>query len=325
MRRALPATLVLAALLALPLGAGSLYSDFYLSLAVRVFAFVILLLGFDLLAGYGGLISFGHAMFFGAGAYAAALTLKHLTTSVWAALGAAIVVSAALALLVGYLSLRAREIYFVFLTFAFAQFAYHVVNSWEWAGAANGLPGIPPPSLWITGRLPVDLDRRAVFYYFALGLAAAAFLVARRIAGSAFGRVLVGIRENEERARFLGYDVTRCLRRAFVISGVFAGAGGALLASFQSFVAPTYFHWSVSGEVLLMALLGGMGTLVGPMAGAAFVIVLGDFLSSWLAERWLLVMGLIYVACVLFSPTGFAGIARRLGAVRGAPEAQRAP
>jgi len=316
MRRALPTTLVLLVLLAFPIGAGSLYSDFYLSLAIRVFAFVILLLGFDLLAGYGGLISFGHAMFFGTGAYAAALTLKHLTTSVWAALAVAVVVTAGLALVVGFLSIRAREIYFVFLTFAFAQFAYHAVNSWEWAGAANGLPGIPPPSLWIAGRLPVDLDRRAVFYYFALALAGAAFLVARRI---------VGIRENEERARFLGYDVTRCLRRAFLISGVFAGVGGAVLACFQSFVAPTLYHWSVSGEVLLMALLGGMGTLVGPMAGAAFVIVLGDILSSWLAERWLLVMGLIYVACVLFSPTGFAGIARRLGALRGSAETQRAP
>ncbi|MBI2197462.1 MAG: branched-chain amino acid ABC transporter permease [Candidatus Rokubacteria bacterium] len=325
MRRALPTTLVLLVLLAFPIGAGSLYSDFYLSLAIRVFAFVILLLGFDLLAGYGGLISFGHAMFFGTGAYAAALTLKHLTTSVWAALAVAVVVSAGLALVVGFLSIRAREIYFVFLTFAFAQFAYHAVNSWEWAGAANGLPGIPPPSLWIAGRLPVDLDRRAVFYYFALAVAAAAFLVARRIAASAFGRVLVGIRENEERARFLGYDVTRCLRRAFLISGVFAGLGGAVLACFQSFVAPTLYHWSVSGEVLLMALLGGMGTLVGPMAGAAFVIVLGDFLSSWLAERWLLVMGLIYASCVLFSPTGFAGIARRLGALRGSAETQRAP
>lgn len=325
MRRALPSVLVLLVLLAFPIGAGGLYSDFYLSLAIRVFAFVILLLGFDLLAGYGGLISFGHAMFFGTGAYAAALTLKHLTTSVWAALAVAVVVSAGLALVVGFLSIRAREIYFVFLTFAFAQFTYHAVNSWEWAGAANGLPGIPPPSLWIAGRLPVDLDRRAVFYYFALAVAAAAFLVARRIAASAFGRVLVGIRENEERARFLGYDVTRCLRRAFLISGVFAGVGGAVLACFQSFVAPTLYHWSVSGEVLLMALLGGMGTLVGPMAGAAFVIVLGDILSSWLAERWLLVMGLIYVACVLFSPTGFAGIARRLGALRGSAETQRAP
>lgn len=305
------AALVLAGCLLLPLGAGWLYSDFYLSLAIRVFAFVILLLGFDLLAGYGGLISFGHAMFFGTGAYVAALVLKHVTTSIWPALGAAMVVSGVVAAVVGFLSIRAREIYFVFLTFALAQFFYHAVNGWEWAGAANGLPGIPTPTIGVPRGWP-DLGSRTIFYYFALALAVAAWWVARRVVRSAFGRVLVGIRENEERARFLGYDVTRCLRRVFVLSGVFAGVGGAVLAAFQSFVAPTLYHWTVSGEVLLMALLGGMGTLAGPAAGAAFVIVAGDLLSSWLAERWLLVMGLIYVACVLFSPGGFAAMARRL-------------
>jgi len=326
----LVAGLVLAALLALPLGAGILYSDFYLSLAIRTFSFVILILGFDLLGGYGGLISFGHAMFFGAGAYTAALVLKYLTPSIWVVLGITVIVSAVLAAVVGLLAIRAREIYFVFLTFAFAQFFYHAVNSWEFVGATDGLPGIPKPSFGLPGlpALPaasgLDLGHRTVFYYFALVLAAAAFLAARRVATSAFGRVLVGIRENEERARFLGFDVTSCLRRTFVLSGVFAGIGGAVLASFQSFVAPTLCHWSVSGEVLMMALLGGMGTLAGPAAGAAFVIVLGDILSSWLAERWLLVMGLIYVACVLFSPSGFAGIARRLRDLRGAPESERA-
>ncbi|MBI2490533.1 MAG: branched-chain amino acid ABC transporter permease [Candidatus Rokubacteria bacterium] len=315
------ALVLLGALAALPLGAGPLFSEFYLALAIRAFAFGILLLGFDLLAGYGGLISFGHAMFFGTGAYATALVLKHVTASFWVALGAAAVAGAVLALGVGFLAIRAREIYFVFLTFAFAQFCYHAVNSWEWAGAANGLPGIPKPTL----GFGLDLGNRTLLYYTALGLALAAVAVARRVAGSAFGHALVGIRENEERARCLGYDVTRCLRRAFVLSGVFAGVGGGLLAAHQSFVAPTVFHWSVSGEVLLMALLGGMGTLYGPLAGAAFVIVLGDVLSSWMAERWLLVMGLIYVACVLFSPSGFAGLWRSLRERRGAAETPGTP
>lgn len=315
------AGLGLAALVALPLGAGTLYSDFYLSLAIRTFAFAVLLLGFDLLAGYGGRISFGHAMFFGTGAYTAALVLKHVTASVWVVLLAAVLVNALVASVVGFLSIRAREIYFVFLTFAFAQFFYHAVNSWEWVGAANGLPGIPAPTL----GPGLDLANRRLFYYFALGLVVAGLGLARRIVRSAFGRVLVGIRENEERARFLGYDVTRCLRRAFVLSGVFAGAGGSVLAMYQSFVAPTLFHWSVSGEVLLMEILGGMGTLVGPMAGAAFVIVLGDVLSSWMAERWMLVMGLIYAACVLFSPTGLAGIVRKFRGARGAAPAPGTP
>lgn len=312
---------LLVALLLLPLGAGRVYSDFYLALAIRIFVFALFLLGFDLLAGYAGLVSFGHAMFFGTGAYTAALVLKYLTTSVWAVLAAAILVSAVVAAVVGYFAIRAREIYFVFLTFAFAQFFYHLVNGWEFVGAANGLPGIPKPTL----GFGIELRHRAAFYYFALGLVAVGALLARRLVRSAYGRVLVGIRENEERARFLGYDVTACLRRAFLVSGVFAGVAGGLHAADQSFVAPTLYYWSVSGEVLLMELLGGMGTLAGPVAGAAVVIVLGDVLSSWMAERWLLVMGLVYAGCVLFSPTGLAGMLRRLRATGGAAPAPGTP
>lgn len=308
---------LLALLVALPLGGGRLYSEFYVALAIRILVFALFLIGFDLLAGYAGLISFGHAMFFGTGAYTAALTLKYVTPSIWGVLAAAILANAVVALVVGYFAIRAREIYFVFLTFAFAQFFYNFVSTWEFVGAANGLPGVPKPTL----GLGIDLANRAAFYYFTLAVGVAGYLIARRIVGSGYGRVLVGIRENEERARFLGYDVTACLRRAFLISGIYAGVAGSLLAADQSFVAPTLYYWSVSAEVLLMELLGGMGTLAGPVAGAAFVIVLGDILSSLMAERWLLVMGLVYAACVLFSPTGFAGLVRRLRAPRGAAPA----
>ncbi len=317
----LGALAVLALLLLLPLGAGRLYSDYYMALGIRVLVFALFLVGFDLLAGYAGLISFGHAMFFGTGAYAAALMLKYVTTSVWAVLAASVVVSVVVGAIVGYFAIRAREIYFVFLTFAFAQFFYNFVNTWEFAGAANGLPGIPKATL----GAGVSLGDRATFYYFTLAVAVAGYLLARRLVRSGYGRVLVGIRENEERARFLGYDATRCLRRAFVISGVYAGVAGSLLAIDQSFVAPTLYYWSVSGEVLLMELLGGMGTLAGPAAGAAFVLVLGDTLSSLMAERWLLIMGLIYAVCVLFSPTGFAGLVQRLRTSRGPAPAPETP
>jgi branched-chain amino acid transport system permease protein len=313
--------LLLALLLALPFGAGRLYSEYYVALAIRIFIFALFLTGFDLLAGYAGLISFGHAMFFGTGAYVAALTLRYVTPSIGGVLAASIVVNGVVAAVVGFFAIRAREIYFVFLTFAFAQFFYNFVNTWEFVGAANGLPGIPKATL----GFGIDLGHRTAFYYFTLAVAVGGYAVARRIVGSAYGRVLVGIRENEERARCLGYGVTACLRWAFVISGIYAGIAGSLLAADQSFVAPTLYYWSVSGEVLLMELLGGMGTLAGPVAGAAFVIVLGDTLSSLMAERWLLVMGLVYAACVLFSPTGFAGLARRLGVPRGAAPAPGGP
>ena len=312
---------VLALLVFVPLGAGHLYSHYYIALGIRVLVFALFLTGFDVLAGYAGLISFGHAMFFGTGAYAAALMLKYATTSAWVVLATSVVVNVVLAAAVGYFAIRAREIYFVFLTFAFAQFFYNFVNTWEFAGAANGLPGIPKATL----GAGITLGNRVTLYYFTLALAVAGYLIARRLVRSSFGRVLVGIRENEERARFLGYDATRCLRRAFVISGVYAGVAGSLLAIDQSFVAPTLYYWSISGEVLLMELLGGMGTLAGPVAGAAFVIVLGDTLSSLMAERWLLVMGLIYAGCVLFSPTGFAGLVQRLRTSRDAAPAPGTP
>jgi branched-chain amino acid transport system permease protein len=312
---------VVALLVLLPLGAGRLYSDYYVALGIRVLVFALFLMGFDLLAGYAGLISFGHAMFFGTGAYAAALMLKYATTSVWVVLAASVVVNVVVGAIVGYFAIRAREIYFVFLTFAFAQFFYNFVNTWEFVGAANGLPGIPKATL----GAGISLGDRATLYYFTLAVAVAGYAIARCLVRSSYGRVLVGIRENEERARFLGYDATRCLRRAFVISGVYAGVAGSLLAIDQSFVAPTLYYWSISGEVLLMELLGGMGTLAGPVAGAAFVIVLGDTLSSLMAERWLLVMGLIYAACVLFSPTGFAGLVRRLRTSRDPAPAPGAP
>jgi branched-chain amino acid transport system permease protein len=311
---------LLVLLLVLPLGAGRLYSDYYVALGIRVLVFALFLTGFDLLAGYAGLISFGHAMFFGTGAYTAALTLKYVTASVWGVLAISIVVNVVVGLVVGYFAIRAREIYFVFLTFAFAQFFYNFVNGWEFVGAANGLPGIAKPTL----GFGIGLADRASLYYFALAVAVAGYALARRLVASSYGRVLVGIRENEERARFLGYDATACLRRAFVISGTYAGVAGSLLAVDQSFVAPTLYYWSVSGEVLLMELLGGMGTLAGPVAGAAFVIVLSDTLSSLMAERWLLVMGLIYAGCVLFSPTGFAGLVQRFRTSHGAAPAPRA-
>lgn len=317
----LAAILGLAALALFPLGGGRLYSEFYVALAIRIFVFGLLLVGFDVLAGHAGLISFGHAMFFGTGAYTAALVLTHVSTSLWVMLAAALAGSAVVAVVIGHLAIRARGVYFVFLTFAFAQFFYHAVNTWERVGAANGLPGIPKPTL-----LPgIGLGERTRLYWVALALLVAGFLLARRLVASPFGQALAGIRENEERARFLGYDVTRALRRAFLVSALYAGVAGSLHAADQSFVAPTLYHWSVSGEVLLMELLGGMGSLAGPVVGAAFVIVLGDTLSAWMAERWTLVIGLVYVACVLFAPAGFAGVVRRIRGRRVAAPVAAAP
>jgi branched-chain amino acid transport system permease protein len=269
--------------------------------------YAVILLGYDLLAGYTGMISYGHAMFFGTGAYVAAMTLKHATVWFWPPLAGAVLSCGVVAYVVGYLSIRTRHIYFVFLTFAFAQFFFVVANSWEFVGAANGLAGIPKPRLFPG----LDLSGKSTFYYFTLFVLACAYLLARMIVSSPFGRILVGVRDNEERTQFLGYDTHKAIRHVFVISGIFGGVAGALMAAQNAFASPMLYHPAVSGEIIIMTLLGGMGTLVGPLLGALVMIVLGDALSSWISGAWMLIMGAIFAICVLFNPEGLVGLANR--------------
>jgi len=298
---------VLLLLIALPLGSGRLFSDFYIVLFLRVFIFGILLLGFDLLAGYCGQVSFGHAMFFGTGAYVAALVWKHLNDSVWLGIFLGLGLNAIIGYIFALLCVRTRAIYFVFLTFAFSQFFYVTTNSWRRIGGNDGITGIPPPTL-IPG---ISLQSRESFYYFSLACLIVSYWVARRLVNSNFGRVLRGVRENEERAKFLGYDTSLLIRRIFLISGLFGSLAGTLMAGFQPFVSPSYYHWSVSGEFVIMEILGGMGTLLGPLLGTAIVIFMGDILSTWFKEAWMLWLGAIYVLCVLYFPGGITAIAKK--------------
>jgi len=299
---------VLLVLIALPLGTGRLYSDFYIALFLRIFIFGVLLLGFDLLAGYGGFVSFGHSMFFGTGAYVAALVWKYFNDSVWLGILLGLGTNAVFGYILALLCVRTRAIYFVFLTFAFSQFFFVIANSWRVIGGNDGIPGIPPPTL-IPG---ISLGSRVSFYYFSLGFLVIAFWVARRIVNSHFGRVLKGIRENEERAKFLGYNTSLLIRKTFLISGLFGSLAGTLMAGFQPYVSPYYYYWSLSGEIVFMEILGGMGTLVGPLLGTAIVILLGDILSTWLKEAWMLCLGAIYVLCVLYSPGGVVVVLKNI-------------
>ena len=309
MGRPLNLGILLAFLIAFPLGEGFLYSPFYLALLTRIFIFAIIVIGYDLLAGYTGMVSYGHALFFGTGAYVIGMLLKHWTPWFWPPMAITILASALVAYVVGRLALRTREIYFVFLTFAFAQFFFVTAQSWDFVGGANGLSGVPKP--WLLPGL--NLSSPVAFYYFTLACLGVAYLFARLIIGSPFGRVMVGIRENEERTKFLGFDTHLIIRRVFVISGIYGGVAGGLMAAFNSFVSPTFYHPAVSGEIIIMSLLGGMGTLIGPIFGSALVIILGDILSSWLAESWMMVLGGIFAAFILFSPGGVMALARKIG------------
>jgi branched-chain amino acid transport system permease protein len=296
---------ILIILILFPLGVERVFSEFYLALLIRILLFGILMLGFELLMGYAGMVSFGHAMFYGVGAYTAALMMIHVSRSVWLMLAAAVISSALIGLFVGLLAIRTREIYFVFFTFAFAQFFYLLFNKIGFVGAADGLSIGTKPSFW---PIPLDLGNRVVYYYFCLFMLVLAFFVARRIVMSPFGKVLVGIRENEDRIRFLGYDVHRTLRRVFLISGIFGGVAGALLVGEKSFVSTSVYHWMQSAEIILMELVGGAGTLVGPIIGAGFVIYLGDILSTQWPDTWRMFLGGIIIICVLFSPSGILGL-----------------
>lgn len=310
MRRSLWFWFVLVLLVVFPWGANRLYSGFYITLFTRIFIYALIVVGYDLLAGYTGMVSYGHALFFGTGAYLTGMLLKHWTPWFWPPLILAFLAGALVAYIIGFLSIRTRHIYFVFLTFAFAQFFFVTANSWNYVGASNGLSAIPKPLIFPG----IDLSGEKAFYYFALAFSLIGFILARRITVSPFGKVMVGIRENEERTQFLGYDTRKIILRVFVISGIYGSLAGALMAAFNSFVSPSLYHPAVSGEIIIMTLLGGMGSLTGPLIGTAIVIILGDILSSWLAESWMMIIGAVFVLVILFSPGGIMALSRRWGA-----------
>jgi branched-chain amino acid transport system permease protein len=284
---------------------------YVINTATEILIFAILALALDLLMGYAGLVSFGHAAFFGIGAYAAALAFLHLHRSVLVNLAVALLVTAAAAAVFGYLALRMTGIYFLMVTFALAQMGYALVYKWDAVtGGSDGLTGVGRPWLGLGPGL-VDLGPPRAMFYFSLVIFVAVWGFVQVSTRAPFGRVLVGIRENELRMRALGYPVWRYKYVAFLLSGVLGGLAGALYAYYSGFVSPGLLHWTMSGEVVLMVIIGGAGTLLGPLLGAAFVLLLQNFLSSY-TERWLLLMGWTFVACVLFAPKGLVGTLRDL-------------
>jgi branched-chain amino acid transport system permease protein len=300
----LPPAAGVALLAAAPLVLGSSYA---LSTLTEVLVFALFAMSLDLLLGYTGLVSFGHAAFFGVGGYAAGIVALRSTPSLLATVPAALALSAAMALVVGRLSVRASGVYFLMLTLAFSQVLYAVAHKWEAVThGTDGLAGIRRPTL-----PGVDFGDPLSFYYLALAVVLGAYWLLRRVVGSPFGHTLVGIRENEPRMEAVGYDARRYKVGAFTLAGAFAGLSGALYVHYSGFISPYEMYWTQSGAVLLMVIVGGAGTLLGPAFGAALVLLLQNFASSY-TERWAMVMGVVFVAFVLLAPDGVAGIGRRL-------------
>ncbi|MBS9721402.1 branched-chain amino acid ABC transporter permease [Tianweitania sp. BSSL-BM11] len=292
---------------AVPLLAHAINDSFILVIATRMLIFALAALSLNLIMGYGALVSFGHAAYIGIGAYAVGILSSYGINDLLLQIAAALVVAGLFALVTGYLSLRTSGVYFIMITLAFGQMAFFFMVSLSAFGGDDGMS--------LSGRstlLGADLlaDNLALFYGVLIILAAA-FLLMRTLVASRFGRVLRGTRDNPTRMRAIGFSPFAFQLTAYVIAGMIAAVAGVLLANQVQFVSPAYMTWARSGELIVMVVLGGMGTLLGPIIGATVFILLEDVLAHF-SEHWKLGLGLILVLVVLGSRDGMSGLARRL-------------
>jgi len=275
----------------------------FTALAVNILIYGLYGLGFNLVYGYLGLLSFGHAALLGTGAYFCGIAIVHFGLPWFAAIALGVVGGLAMAALIGVLAIRTRGIYFAMVTMALSQCVYYLFyQAVDWTGGENGLRGINVRVIDLFG-LKIDFINPLARYYVIAAFVIAAFFVLSRILASPFGAVIEAVRENETRARASGYDVTTTRLITFVLSGGFCGLAGALQALHLSIVPIEILHYDTSGIVVMIALLGGMGTFFGPMIGAAAFLLLENLVSVW-TVHWQLIVGAIFMICVLFFPAG---------------------
>ncbi len=281
-------------------------APYYLGLAVKMMIFALFAMSLDLLIGFTGMASLGHAAYFGLSAYATGLLALKLGWNVWLALPAGLIMSGLAAVLFGLLALRTRGSYFLMITLALSQLMWGIAFGWRsLTGGDDGLPNVPRPDLGIGLSMADGVN----FYYFVLLIAAIAAVLMVRIVASPFGYALRGIRESETRMLALGYNVWLYKFSIFVMAALFAGLAGVLYVYYNRFVSPDYIHVARSAEVLLMVILGGAGTLIGPAFGAAIIVLFENLISAY-TERWVMLMGFIYLIVALFAPNGIAGLIR---------------
>lgn len=305
-RGALSLLVVVAVVIALP----AVARDFHILLLTEATIYGIFAISLDLVMGYTGLVSLGHAAFFGAGAYAAALVLLHTQTPFPVMLIGALLSSALLGLVIGYLSIRARGIYFAMLTLAMSEVLYRLVYDWrDVTGGSDGLAGVTAPPLRLPGVGDLALAPFQHYFYFVAATAIVVYLGCRTLVRSRFGHVLEAIRENEQRCQFIGYNVQLYKLGTFTLSAALAGLCGALYAPFAGFASPELLAFGLSGKVVVMTLVGGMGTLIGPFAGGLFITALESFVSQYV-KHYLIVIGLTFVIVVIALPQGLYGALR---------------
>jgi branched-chain amino acid transport system permease protein len=312
----------LGAAIAFPHAMEALGEPFYVSLATRVLIFALAALSLDLILGYGGLVSLGHAAFMGIGGYTVGILFHHDamaapllglpgTQSAFVVWPLAVLLSGLTALAIGAVCLRTRGIFFIMITLAFAQMLFYLFVSLRQYGGEDGIP------LWSRSRFGglIDLESNTTLYYVCLAILAVVLAAALRLVRSPFFQVIRGAKDNERRMAALGYPVFRYQLAAFTLSGMLAGLAGVLLANATGFIGPAYMEWVRSGELIVMVVLGGMGTVIGPVIGAAALLLLEEFIplaldgvrAGW-GEHWRIVLGPLLLAVVLVARQGLLGL-----------------
>ncbi len=276
--------------------------EFYIGLVTRMLIFALAASSLNLVLGFGGMFSLGHAAFFGTGAYVAAICMSSGISDALFVLPLAMTVAGLFALLVGAISLRTRGVYFIMITLAFGQMAYYLFVSARAWGGDDGLP--------LVGRMTfggMSLSSDTAFFYAALACLALSILFLGRLAGARFGRVIQAIRENETRMEALGYPVFRYRLSCFVLGGALAGLAGALLANLTGLASPHLLQWTQSGTLLVMVIIGGVGYLYGGLVGALVLLMLEEVLAGF-TLHWHIGLGLLLLGIVLFAPKGVAAL-----------------
>jgi branched-chain amino acid transport system permease protein len=286
-----------------PVYAALIGNYFLMSLFTRIVILAMAAVSLNLIMGFGGMVSFGHAAYLGIGGYAIGILAKEGINSGFLQWPLALAMSALFALAVGALSLRTRGVYFIMITLAFAQMVYYVAIGLDRYGGDDGMTIYKRSQF---GDL-INLSNKTAFYYLCLVLLLVAVYIVWRIVNSRFGMVIQGARSNDRRMRAIGFPTYRYKLVCFVIAGTMCGLAGALLANHTDFISPAVMHWTRSGDLIVMAVLGGMGTVFGPVIGAVALLVLEEVLSG-VTEYWQIIMGPIFLLVVLFARGGIDGV-----------------
>jgi branched-chain amino acid transport system permease protein len=294
---------LLAALVLLPVYVALGGSHFLLTLFTRIIILALAAVSLNLILGYGGMMSFGHAAYLGIGGYAVGMLAHEGITSGFVQWPVALAASALFALIIGALSLRTRGVYFIMITLAFAQMAYYVIAGLARYGGDDGLT-IYKRSQFVA---PIDLSNKMQFYYICLALLFGSIYLIWRLVNSRFGMVIQGVRSNDTRMRAIGFPTYRYRLVCFVIAGTLCGLAGALLANHTDFVSPAMLYWTRSGDLIIMVVLGGMSSPFGPLIGAVALLVLEEVLSG-ITEYWQIILGPLLLLVVLFARGGIDGL-----------------